>query len=362
MTAGIQSNVIEVTDVWRRYGPPGPRGFDAVRGVQLTVGEGQLFALLGTNGAGKTSTVELIEGLASPARGTIRLFGGLDPVRDRKRVRTRTGVMLQHGGFPADLTVAETVRMWASCTTEPRPLDEAVSMVGLSGRKDVAVKNLSGGEKRRLDLALATLGRPDLLFLDEPTTGMDPEGRHDTWEIIKSLRSEGTTILLTTHYLEEAEQLADRLAIMHRGRIAASGTVSEIVDAYPSTLRFRLPPGLTPHDLPPAAELRAGLRVTAGGRVELSTRDLQHTTTEVLVWARSRGATLHQLDASSASLEEAFLRIAREQDESPDEGHDEGQAEGTERTSGPSRAPDPSGMSAARRTAEPAAQHAEETV
>ncbi|MHC0432929.1 ABC transporter ATP-binding protein [Streptomyces sp. O3] len=311
MTAMIQQNVIEVTDLWRRYGRTEPHCFDAVRGVELAVSEGQLFALLGTNGAGKTSTVELLEGLARPTRGTISLFGGLDPVRDRRRVRARTGVMLQHGGFPTDLTVSETVRMWASCTTDPRPAGEAVSLVGLAGRGDVAVKNLSGGEKRRLDLALATLGRPDLLFLDEPTTGMDPEGRHDTWQIIKRLRGEGTTILLTTHYLEEAEQLADRLAIMHAGRIATTGTVADIVAAHPSTLGFRLPPGLGPDDLPSAAELRAEAGIADDGRVELSTGDLQHTTTEVLTWARAKGVTLHGLNASSASLEEAFLRVAR---------------------------------------------------
>ncbi|MFF8842431.1 ABC transporter ATP-binding protein [Streptomyces sp. NPDC015127] len=317
MTVTIQPNVIEVTGLWRRYGPEGPRGFDAVRGIELAVRKGELFALLGTNGAGKTSTVELLEGLARPTKGTIRLFGGLDPVRDRKRVRPRTGVMLQHGGFPTDLTVSETVRMWASCTTAPRPVGEAVSMVGLAGRKDVAVKNLSGGEKRRLDLALATLGRPELLFLDEPTTGMDPEGRHDTWQIIRRLRTEGTTILLTTHYLEEAEQLADQLAVMHAGRIAATGTVDDIVAAHPSTLGFRLPPGLGPDDLPPAADLRAEAGVTADGRVELSTGDLQHTTTEVLTWARGRGVVLHGLDARSASLEEAFLRIAGKETKEP---------------------------------------------
>lgn len=305
------SNVIEVTDLWRRYGPPGPGGFDAVRGIGFTVGPGELYALLGTNGAGKTSAVELLEGLARPTRGTVTLFGRFDPVRDRKRVRPRTGVMLQRGGLPTDLTVAETVRMWASCTTDPRPAAEAVALVGLAARTDVAVKNLSGGEVRRLDLALATLGRPDLLFLDEPTTGMDPEGRHDTWRIIRRLRAEGTTIVLTTHYLEEAEQLADRLAVMHAGRIAATGTIAEIVAEHPATLAFRLPAGLTPADLPHPADLRAAVATGPAGRVELTTDDLQHTTTEVLLWARAMGVTLNQLDARSASLEEAFLRIAR---------------------------------------------------
>ncbi|PNE37329.1 ABC transporter ATP-binding protein [Streptomyces noursei] len=316
MEVNEQQNVIDAIGLWRRYGSEGERGFDAVRGINLTVAQGELFALLGTNGAGKTSTVELLEGLAPATKGTIRLFGNLDPVRDRARVRPRTGVMLQQGGFPNDLTVAETIRMWASCTTAPRPDAEAAAMVGLTGRRDVAVKNLSGGERRRLDLALATLGRPELLFLDEPTTGMDPEGRHDTWRIIEELRAEGTTIVLTTHHLEEAERLADRLAIMHAGQIAVTGTVAAIVAAHPSTLGFRLPPGLTPDDLPDSAVLQAEV-TAATDRVELLTDKLQHTATEVLNWARDRHLELEELHASSASLEEAFLRIARKETKEP---------------------------------------------
>ncbi|MER6050569.1 ABC transporter ATP-binding protein [Streptomyces sp. NPDC001793] len=317
MEVNERQNVIDGTGLWRRYGSDGERGFDAVRGIDLTVAQGELFALLGTNGAGKTSTVELLEGLAPATKGTIRLFGNLDPVRDRARARPRTGVMLQQGGFPHDLTVAETIRMWASCTTAPRPDAEAAAMVGLTGRRDVAVKNLSGGERRRLDLALATLGRPELLFLDEPTTGMDPEGRHDTWRIIEELRGEGTTIVLTTHHLEEAERLADRLAIMHAGRIAVTGTVAAIVAAHPSTLGFRLPPGLTPDDLPHSAVLQAEI-TAATDRVELLTDKLQHTATEVLDWARDRHLELEELHASSASLEEAFLRIARKETKEPE--------------------------------------------
>ncbi|MYV89968.1 ABC transporter ATP-binding protein [Streptomyces sp. SID1034] len=310
MNVITEQNVIEVIGLWRRYGPPGDAGFDAVRGVDLTVTRGRLLALLGTNGAGKTSLVELLEGLARPSSGSIRLFGDLDPIRDRARIRPRTGVMLQEGGFPGDLTVRETVRMWAACTTRARPCDEALEMVGLAGRGGVTVKHLSGGEKRRLDLALATLGRPELLFLDEPTTGMDPEGRHDVWRIIEDLRSGGTTIVLTTHYLEEAERLADQLAIMHAGQISVTGTVAEIVAAHPSTLGFRLPSALTPADLPGPAVLRAEARLAPGGRIELRTGELQHTTTEVLIWARDRRIEISELAASSASLNEAFLRIA----------------------------------------------------
>ncbi|MDL5206011.1 ABC transporter ATP-binding protein [Streptomyces sp. ALI-76-A] len=303
-------NVIEVTDLRRRYGAKGTGGFDAVRGVSFRVAQGELFALLGTNGAGKTSTVELLEGLAAPTAGSIRILGH-DPYHERKRVRSRTGVMLQQGGFAPDLTVAETLRMWKGCTARPRPITEALAMVGLDHRADVRVKNLSGGEKRRLDLALATLGDPEVLFLDEPTTGMDPQGRRETWEIIRELRGRGTTVVLTTHYLEEAELLADSLAIMNEGLIAASGTVADIVATHPSVLSFRLPPGFDAEDLPSPQSLRATLTGSEGRSVHMSTMDLQFTTTEALVWARDKGIELKELNARSASLEEAFMHIAR---------------------------------------------------
>ncbi|MET9760090.1 ABC transporter ATP-binding protein [Streptomyces sp. NPDC006372] len=303
-------DVIEVTDLRRRYGDKGPGGFDAVRGVSFSVAQGELFALLGTNGAGKTSTVELLEGLASPTAGSIRLLGH-DPYHERKRVRPRTGVMLQQGGFASDLTVTETLRMWSGCTTQPRPITEALTIVGLDDRANVRVKNLSGGEKRRLDLALATLGNPEVLFLDEPTTGMDPQGRRETWEIIRELRDSGTTVVLTTHYLEEAELLADSLAIMNEGLIAASGTVAGIVAAHPSMLTFRLPPGFSSADLPSPQDLRATVTSGKGNAVQLSTTELQHTTTEALLWARHKGIELAELNARSASLEEAFMHIAR---------------------------------------------------
>ncbi|MFE7099416.1 ABC transporter ATP-binding protein [Streptomyces erythrochromogenes] len=312
MQSGAAENVITATDVWRRYGPAGSRGFDAVRGVSFTVRRGEVFGLLGTNGAGKTSTLELLEGLASPSRGTVRLFGADDPVADRARIRPRTGVMLQEGGFISELTVSETLRMWGGCTTGPRPAADALAMTGLTGRADVQVKSLSGGERRRLDLALAVLGSPELLFLDEPTTGMDPEGRQETWDIIKDLQGRGTSIVLTTHYLEEAQALADRIAIMHAGRIALAGTVAEITDSRPSTLIFRLPPGSCFADLGTAARLGAEeVLEEEGGRIRLGTRDLQHTATEVLLAARERSLALTDLHARSASLDEVFLDLAR---------------------------------------------------
>ncbi|MFD7340227.1 ABC transporter ATP-binding protein [Streptomyces violascens] len=294
---------IEAHDVWRRYGH-GNRTFDAVRGVSLTVHPGELFALLGTNGAGKTSTVELLEGLAVPHRGRIRLFGDLDPVTDRARIRPRTGAMLQEGGFISHLTVRETVEMWAQLTSRPRPVDQALELAGLPHRTDVMVQNLSGGERRRLDLAVATLSHPEVLFLDEPTAGMDAEGRHATWQLIRDLRERGTTVLLTTHYLEEAESLADRIAIMHRGRIAASGTVSQIVADHPSTLSFGLT-GRSVHDLPVD-----GTAVEHNGRVTVTTSQLQKDAARLLVWAQEHDVTLDRFTARPASLEQAFIGVA----------------------------------------------------
>ncbi|MYW63826.1 ATP-binding cassette domain-containing protein [Streptomyces sp. SID8379] len=303
--------VIDVTDLRRVYGDTKQGPFEAVRGVSFSVGRGELFALLGTNGAGKTSTLELLEGLAAPADGQVRVLGH-DPYTERDLVRPRIGVMLQEGGFPGELTVAETTRMWAGCTSGARPVDEALEMVGLGGRRTVRVKQLSGGEKRRLDLALALLGRPEVLFLDEPTTGLDAEGRQETWELVRRLRADGTTVLLTTHYLEEAEELADRLAILHEGRIAAEGTVDEVVAAQPSRISFELPDGYFVGDLPPLAPLGVSGHEVEGRTVRLRTDELQRTATGLLVWARDADVELRRLDVRGASLEEAFLRIARD--------------------------------------------------
>ncbi|MEU3971954.1 ABC transporter ATP-binding protein [Streptomyces bacillaris] len=299
----VDGPVIEADGVRRSY----QDGFEAVSGVSFSVARGELFALLGTNGAGKTSTVELLEGLARPTAGTIRVLGH-DPYRERAAVRPRTGVMLQEGGFPSDLTVLETARMWSACTTGARPAAEALEMVGLSSRARVRVKQLSGGEKRRLDLALALTSRPEVLFLDEPTTGLDAEGRRDTWELIRALRADGTTVLLTTHYLEEAEALADRLAIMHQGQIVTAGTTAEVTASQPARIRFTLP------DDVPAGHLPLSLRAGADGpRVEIRTAALQESLHELLGWARESGVRLIGLDARSASLEEAFLQIANTQ-------------------------------------------------
>ncbi|AZK95051.1 MULTISPECIES: ABC transporter ATP-binding protein [Streptomyces] len=293
--------VITAEDLRRSYAG----GFEAVRGVSFSVARGEIFALLGTNGAGKTSTVELLEGLAAPSAGSVRVLGH-DPYRERAAVRPRIGVMLQEGGFPSDLTVTETARMWGDCTSGARPVAEALELVGLAARAKVRVSQLSGGERRRLDLALALIGRPEVLFLDEPTTGLDAEGRRDTWDLVRALRDTGTTVLLTTHYLEEAETLADRLAIMHQGVIVTTGSPADVTAERPARIRFLLPPDV------PAARLPLSLKAGAAGRhVEIRTHELQTALEELLRWARENRVQLEGLDARAASLEEAFLEIAQ---------------------------------------------------
>ncbi|MFD4562012.1 ABC transporter ATP-binding protein [Streptomyces sp. NPDC058469] len=309
MDTNEHEHVIEVTDLRRVYGG----GFEAVRGITFSVRRGEVFALLGTNGAGKTSTVELLEGLAPASGGRVRVLGH-DPHSERAAVRPRTGVMLQEGGFPSELTVAETARMWAGCTSGARPESKALALVGLARRADVRVKQLSGGERRRLDLALALLGEPEVLFLDEPTTGLDAEGRRDTWELVRALRDGGTTVLLTTHYLEEAEGLADRLAILSEGRIAVTGTPAEVTAGRPSRISFELPAGYFVGDLPPLGELGVVGHEVAGRVVRLQTHELQRAATGLLVWAEGARIELRRLEVRSASLEEAFLGIAREQE------------------------------------------------
>ncbi|MFF5227737.1 ABC transporter ATP-binding protein [Dactylosporangium sp. NPDC000521] len=296
MTAAVQ-----VYELRRRYG-----SFEAVRGVTFDVARGELFALLGTNGAGKTSTLELVEGLDRPAAGTVRVLGR-DPVRDRRAVRARTGVMLQEGGFPPDLTPAEALRMWAGTLgTRARPVAETLDLVGLAHRADVRIRQLSGGERRRLDLAVAVVGRPDLLILDEPTTGLDPESRHGTWRLLRGLLADGVTILLSTHYLQEAQELADRVAILRAGTVVASGSVAEVVAAFPARITFDLPPGLTLDALPDVV----GAYDLTGGRVFVHTQQLQTALTTLLGWAATHGIALTGLDARSATLDEAFLSIA----------------------------------------------------
>ncbi|MDO5628446.1 MAG: ABC transporter ATP-binding protein, partial [Mobilicoccus sp.] len=291
--------LLTATGLHRRYGDP-RTGFQAVRGVDIEVAAGEFFALLGTNGAGKTSTMELLEGLARPTAGTVQI-AGLDPYTDRRRLRPHMGVVLQEAGFSGDLTVTETAHMWAGTMAAPRPVEEALAIVDMHDRRNVQVQSLSGGERRRLDLALAIMGRPRILFLDEPTTGLDPESRHRAWDVLSRLLDDGTAIVLTTHYLEEAERLADRIAIMHGGEIVREGTLAQIVADEPARITFE-----TPREALPNLGVES---ITEAGRTTLLTHHLQPTLRELLAWAGD-DIELVGLRASAASLEQTFLSIA----------------------------------------------------
>ncbi len=297
--ASTATPAVEVVDLRRSYGD-----FEAVRGISFEVQPGEVFALLGVNGAGKTSALEVLEGLAAPDGGTVRVLGA-DPIAERARVRPHLGVLLQASGLPGDLTVAETVRAWGGTLTSPRPVAEALAQVGLTPRADVRVRSLSGGERRRLDLALALLGRPRVLVLDEPTTGLDPESRRQVWRLVHGLVADGVAVLLTTHHLEEAEDLADRIAVLREGRIVLSGTQAEIAETQPATIRFTLDDGAPVPPVPAGAQV-----VSTGSDVEWHTRALQPVLTELLVWAATHGVVLRALHARAASLEQAFLAVA----------------------------------------------------
>lgn len=300
--SGANDTVISARGLRRVYGQ-GPDAYEAVKGLDLDVREGEVFALLGTNGAGKTSTFDLLEGLAAPSGGTVQVFG-MDPLAERRRVRPLVGTMLQSGGLPAELTVRETLQMWRGTTSTPTTVDDVVQRVDLEHRLDVRVGSLSGGEQRLVDLACALLGQPRLLFLDEPTTGLDPESRRRTWQLLADLKADGVTMVLTTHYLDEAESLADRIAIMHRGAVVQSGTLREIVDQHASRISFDHP-GLTLPALTDAS-------VDAGARVVISTHDLQRHLAEVLEWANHHQLQLSGLEARAASLESVFLDVAND--------------------------------------------------
>lgn len=287
-------NAIEVHNVTRTYGE-----FTAVDNLSFTVAPGEVYGLLGTNGAGKTSTLEIIEGLAQPTSGTVSILG-VSP----RQARARMGIMLQHGGLPAGLTVRETVTMWAGTCSFPADPREVIAQVGLSHKEGVKVGALSGGEQRRVDLACALVSNPQVLFLDEPTTGLDPESRRGVWRLLTELKARGVTMILTTHYLEEAEYLCDRQCIMHEGRIHLEGTISDIVDSAFSEISFQA--DIAPELIP------VGHVESRDKNITVSTRNLVSDTHALLEWAHDNQVTLHNFQARSASLEQVFLSIAEQ--------------------------------------------------
>jgi ABC-2 type transport system ATP-binding protein len=286
-------------------------GSDAVAGIDLDVYRGEVFAFLGPNGAGKTTTVEILEGYRRRSAGQVEVLG-VDPAEAGRGWRARIGVVLQESDAEAELTVAECVALYAGYYPSARPIAETLSLVGLADRADSRCGRLSGGQRRRLDVALALVGDPEVIFLDEPTTGFDPAARHSAWEVIAGLRDLGKTIFLTTHYMEEAEYLADRIAVIAAGRIVASGTAATLGgrDQAPSTVRFTLPHGVTAADLPPS--VAGALTSSSGAEVEAVVESPLALVGVLAGWAAARDIGVADLEVSRPTLEEVYLRLTRE--------------------------------------------------
>lgn len=290
-------NAIEVTGLTHTYGD-----VVAVDDVGFTVAEGEVFALLGTNGAGKTTTLEIVEGFLRPVAGTVRVLGR-DPLTERAALAPSIGVLPQESGLIGELTVTETLSLWQRLSSRPDSPAELMDRLALTHRADVQAERLSGGERRRLDVALAIWGRPRLVVLDEMTTGLDPESRQRVWALVEDLAATGTTVLMTTHYLEEAEALADRVAIMHAGRVRVAGTLSEVLSSRPARITATVPAGS------PALPTVSG-RVDVDGReLVVETEALQDDLYALLTWAQRHGLRLDGLNATQASLQEVFLAL-----------------------------------------------------
>lgn len=290
--------VIDVDRLNLSYGD-----FHAVKDLSFQVKKGELYALLGTNGAGKTSTLETVEGHRTATSGTVRVFG--QSPRDRRAVRPRMGIMLQESGFSPDLTVKESIRLIGSLSQREDRAERVLSIVDLTHKADTKVSQLSGGEKRRLDFATAVYGNPELVFLDEPTTGLDIRSRDALWDAVDKLREDGSTIVLTTHYLEEAQQRADRIGLMHQGSFHQEGTVAELTQTLPAAIRFFVPPTA------PALPLRATRE--SDGKVLVETFGLQKDLHVLLGWAHANAVELRELQAGPTRLDDVFRAIGTAQ-------------------------------------------------
>jgi ABC-2 type transport system ATP-binding protein len=283
----VTANAIEVRDLHKRYGE-----HEAVRGIDVEVRRGEVFGLLGPNGAGKTTTVEILEGYRARTSGEVSVLGH-DPARRQIELRRRIGIVLQSGGIYSHVTPREALAHWASFYPRPREVAEVLALVGLTEQADVRSRKLSGGQQRRLDLALALVGDPELMFLDEPTTGFDPEARRGAWETVRALRDLGKTVLLTTHYLDEAQALADRVAIVKDGRVLAIGPPREL--------------GVG------GTHYRVAYRNGSGELVERQTDDPTKLLHELTSDALARGEPLMELSVGRPTLEDVYLELTAEE-------------------------------------------------
>ena len=282
------AHAIAVSELTKSYGD-----VQALRGVSFDVAEGEVFGLLGPNGAGKTTTVEILEGYRRRDGGSATVLG-FDPGEAPRGLRERMGVVLQQSELSPLLTVHETHRLFAGYFANPRDVDEVIELVGLGEKRDARVKSLSGGQKRRLDLGVALVGNPELVFLDEPTTGFDPAARRAAWELIRSLRSLGTTILLTTHYLDEAQQLPDRVAVLRDGVIVRQGSPADLIgDIQTTEIRY----------------------VRDGERVVVTTTEPTRVLNELTADALAAGRALEQIEVRRPSLEDVYLELVGEEQE-----------------------------------------------
>jgi len=292
-------SVVEVRGLRKTYGD-----LEAVRGIDLSVEAGEVFALVGPNGAGKTTTVEILEGYRERTAGEVRVLGH-DPARRERALRERIGIVLQSTGVDPYLTVRETVALYAAYYPSSRDVDEVVEVVGLTEKRDARVIKLSGGQQRRLDVAIALAGDPELLFLDEPTTGFDPGARRNAWEIVRNLTGLGKTVLLTTHYMDEAQHLANRVAVIAKGEIVAEGPPSTLGgrDIAKTRIRFRLPAGAGD---PPSV---AGRVIRGGDGYELAVDEPTRALNELTAWALERDVDLEGLEVSRPTLEDVYLEL-----------------------------------------------------
>jgi ABC-2 type transport system ATP-binding protein len=293
----VSEPIIEVLGLCKRY-----RDIEALKGIDLTVNRSEVFALLGPNGAGKTTAVEILEGHRSRDSGEVRVLG-VDPARAGAKFRARIGIVLQQAGVERFLTVEEVIELFRGYYPSPRSTEELLSSVGLEDKRKSLVRRLSGGQVRRLDTALALAGDPDLLFLDEPTSGLDPAARRDVWRAIEGLRDLGKTIMLTTHNMEEAERLSDRLAIIAAGRIVADGTAQSLRQQMPGTIiSFRRPDRDLPEGIRQSTPVHDGL-------VTIETDEPTTTLHHLTAWAYDLGIDLHDLKVMPTSLEDVYLRL-----------------------------------------------------